>query len=99
MKIEIFRFRPEFMSLKAQVEALIYAAEEPITLDQLALLLKDAVLAELAAAREQAALSSSEEPGPEKCPREPLQPELDAAWEQELSGLDPDTSTELPPEE
>ena len=35
------------MSLKAKLEAIIYAAEEPVTLDQLALLLKDAVLADL----------------------------------------------------
>jgi segregation and condensation protein B len=33
------------MSLKAQLEALIYAAEEPITLDQMAALLKDDLLA------------------------------------------------------
>ena len=39
------------MSLKAKVEAMIYAAEEPITLEQISLLLKDIVLAELAAAR------------------------------------------------
>ena len=35
------------MSVKAKVEALIYATEEPVTLNQLATLLKDAVLAEL----------------------------------------------------
>src|SRR5215831_17427104 len=33
------------MSLKAQLEALIYAAEEPITLDQMAALLKEDLLA------------------------------------------------------
>ena len=33
------------MSLKAKLEALIYAAEEPVTLDQLAALLKDDLLA------------------------------------------------------
>jgi segregation and condensation protein B len=33
------------MSLKAQLEALIYAAEEPLTLDQMAALLKDDLLA------------------------------------------------------
>jgi segregation and condensation protein B len=33
------------MSIKSQLEALIYAAEEPITLDQLAALLKDDLLA------------------------------------------------------
>lgn len=41
------------MSLKAKVEAIIYATEDPVTLDQLASLLKDAALAELQA--EQAA--------------------------------------------
>jgi segregation and condensation protein B len=33
------------MSIKAQLEALIYAAEEPVTLDQMAALLKDDLLA------------------------------------------------------
>ncbi len=37
------------MSLKAKVEAIIYATEEPVTLDQLASLLGDAALAELRA--------------------------------------------------
>ena len=37
------------MSLKAKVEAIIYATEEPVTLNELASLLKDAVLAELQA--------------------------------------------------
>src|SRR5271165_34393 len=37
------------MSLKAKLEAIIYATEEPVTLDQLASLLSDAVLAELRA--------------------------------------------------
>jgi segregation and condensation protein B len=37
------------MSVKAKVEALIYATEEPVTLNQLAALLKDAALAELRA--------------------------------------------------
>ena len=40
------------MSVKAKVEALIYATEEPVTLNQLAVLLKDAVLAELRAEEE-----------------------------------------------
>jgi segregation and condensation protein B len=35
------------MSLKAKVEAIIYATEEPVTLDQLASLLRDVALAEL----------------------------------------------------
>jgi len=37
------------MSLKAKIEAIIYATEEPVTLNELASLLKDAVLAELRA--------------------------------------------------
>ncbi|HEY4899829.1 MAG TPA: SMC-Scp complex subunit ScpB [Terriglobales bacterium] len=40
------------MSVKAKVEALIYATEEPVTLNQLATLLKDAALAELRAEEE-----------------------------------------------
>jgi segregation and condensation protein B len=37
------------MSVKAKLEAVIYATEEPVTVNQLAILLRDAVLAELAA--------------------------------------------------
>ena len=37
------------MSLKAKVEAIIYATEDPVTLDQLASLLSDAAVAELQA--------------------------------------------------
>jgi segregation and condensation protein B len=40
------------MSVKAKVEALIYATEEPVTLNQITSLLKDAVLAELHAEEE-----------------------------------------------
>src|SRR5271166_5311983 len=40
------------MSVKARVEAIIYATEEPVTLNQLASLLKEAVLAELRAEEE-----------------------------------------------
>lgn len=47
------------MSLKAKIEAIIYATEEPVTLNELAALLKDPVLAELRA--EQAAISASDE--------------------------------------
>ncbi len=38
------------MGLKAKIEAIIYAAEEPITLEQITLLVKDIVVAEQAAA-------------------------------------------------
>src|SRR5215469_972789 len=49
------------MSVKAKVEAVIYATEEPVTLIQLASLLKDEALAELkaqSAAAEQATESN-----------------------------------------
>lgn len=39
------------MSLKAKLEAIIYATEDPVTLDQLASMLGDAVLAELRTAQ------------------------------------------------
>jgi segregation and condensation protein B len=48
------------MSLKAKVEAIIYAAEEPITLEQISQLLKDIVLADLATARENAAIEQAD---------------------------------------
>jgi segregation and condensation protein B len=48
------------MSLKAKVEAIIYAAEEPVTLEQIALLLKDIVLADLASAKENAAIEQAD---------------------------------------
>jgi len=43
------------MGLKGKVEAIIYAAEEPITLEQISLLMKDAVLQELSAEQARAA--------------------------------------------
>ena len=49
------------MSIKAQLEALIYAAEEPITLDQMAALLKDDLLA-LKTAQEAASVAATEPP-------------------------------------
>jgi segregation and condensation protein B len=48
------------MSLKAKVEAIIYAAEEPVTLEQISLLLKDVVLAELASTRENLAIEQAD---------------------------------------
>lgn len=47
------------MSVKAKLEAIVYATEEPVTLNQLALLLKDAVLAELHT-KEEVRLASNE---------------------------------------
>lgn len=52
------------MSIKAQLEALIYAAEEPITLDQMAALLKDDLLALKDAAQQNAPVEPAE-PHPE----------------------------------
>ena len=48
------------MSIKAQLEAIIYAAEEPITLDQMAALLKDDLLALKTAQRKQRQEATSE---------------------------------------
>src|SRR6185503_18357061 len=56
------------MSIKAQLEALIYAAEEPISLDQLAALLKDDLLALKQAANDaeiQGEMQAEAEPHPE----------------------------------
>src|SRR5580658_8892847 len=53
------------MSLKAKVEAIIYATEEPVTLNELASLLKDTVLAELRAEEEaRLALNETVSDGP-----------------------------------
>ena len=56
------------MSIKSQLEALIYAAEEPISLDQLAALLKDDLLALKQAANDaeiQGEVQAEAEPHPE----------------------------------
>ena len=51
----MLRKYPDTMSLKAKLEAIIYATEEPVTLNELATLLRDAVLADLRAEAERAA--------------------------------------------
>ena len=48
------------MSLKAKVEAIIYAAEDPVTLEQMSLLLKDVVLADLASTKENLAIEQAD---------------------------------------
>src|SRR5690348_7676839 len=58
------------MSIKAKVEAIIYAAEEPITLDQMAALLKDDLLALKNAPATDAQADAGEGPQPQ-----PEQPE------------------------
>jgi segregation and condensation protein B len=50
------------MGLKAKIEAVIYAAEEPITLEQISLLVKDIVLAEAAAGKARADSIAETEP-------------------------------------
>ena len=47
------------MELKAKIEAIIYAAEEPITVEQIALLVKDIVLAEEAAEKTRDSVTDS----------------------------------------
>ena len=59
-----------FMSIKAKLEAIIYAAEEPITLDQMAALLKDDLLALKNAPATDAQADAGEGPQPQ-----PEQPE------------------------
>ncbi len=53
------------MTLKPKLEAIIYAAEEPVTLNELVPLLKDAALAELRVADEAAANESASDAAPE----------------------------------
>ena len=48
------------MSLKGKLEAIIYAAEEPVTVDQMATLLREIVLAELANEASNAAILAAE---------------------------------------
>ncbi len=53
------------MSLKGKLEAIIYAAEEPVTIDQMAVLLKQDVLAELATEAGNANAGTAPEAGSE----------------------------------
>ncbi len=77
------------MSLKAKVEAIIYATEEPVTLNELASLLKDAVLADLRAEEEaRLALNETVSAGP------PV-PEADEALD--FAEALEDAAAELPP--
>jgi segregation and condensation protein B len=64
------------MSLKAKLEAVIYAAEEPVTLAQLAAIFADEVSQGLdEAAASEAASAASAEPSPEAAPPEAGTPE------------------------
>ena len=68
------------MSVKAKVEAIIYATEEPVTLDQLASLLRDEVLTELRA-EEDARLALNEVISDGPAPVESDELEDDAAFD------------------
>ena len=68
------------MSVKAKVEAIIYATEEPVTLEQLASLLRDEVLAELRA-EEDARLALNEVISDGPAPVENEELEEDAAFD------------------
>ena len=68
------------MSLKAKVEAIIYATEEPVTLEQLALLLRDEVLTELRA-EEDARLALNEVVSDGPAPAENDEAADDAAFD------------------
>src|SRR6516225_5602740 len=59
------------MSVKAKVEAIIYATEEPVTISQLASLLREPVLAELRAA-EEGRLTLNETASDSPAPVEPV---------------------------
>ncbi len=58
------------MGLKGKLEALIYAAEEPITLEQLAFLMKEPVLQELSVEQQSAAAEAIERAAQEAAERE-----------------------------
>ncbi len=80
------------MSIKAKLEAIIYATEEPVTLNQLAGLLKDSVLAELHA-EEQARLALNEVVAE---PRSPETDVEDADDDEEVLQEAPATEAALP---
>lgn len=69
------------MSLKAKIEAIIYAAEEPITLENVTALVKDMVVAEEGAEKARAEAAAEEQLSPEQAPQEvsaepPASPEV-----------------------
>jgi segregation and condensation protein B len=75
------------MSLKSQLEALIYATEEPITLDQMAALLKDDLLALKNAPPASSDTTSADEQS-SAVSAEPSSPDLEHA-EDHLGAVDP----------
>ena len=88
------------MSLKGKLEAIIYAAEEPVTVDQMAALLRETVLAELAQERSNAAAveQANAEAVVGEVPADPIVPgtEPEPPHISELSSEDPaDASAEV----
>jgi segregation and condensation protein B len=84
------------MSLKAKIEAIIYAAEEPVTLNQLVALLKDNVLAQLHA-EEQVRLGLNEVVAEPRAPDEDLDEETIEFGEDRLAQPQAEVSAENPP--
>ena len=86
------------MSLKAKIEAIIYATEEPVTLNELASLLKDAALADMRAADEaRLALNETVSDGP---PPAETEEDDDFAIEEaaaEIAG-EPEMAAAIPPD-
>jgi segregation and condensation protein B len=81
------------MSVKAKVEALIYATEEPVTLNQIASLLKDSVLAELRAEEEaRMALNEVISDGQPKSEQDDVN---DAAHESVMAGAEPESRADF----
>jgi len=90
------------MSLKAKLEAIIYATEEPVTLNELASLLKEAVLADMRAA-EEARLAQNEilfdgrpAPNEEEEEQENLGSDVAAAAADDAGSTSPRTSAAAP---
>lgn len=77
------------MSLKAKIEAIIYAAEEPITLENITALVKDMVLAEEAAEKDRGEALAAEQ-------AQTSEPQAEAA---EVTELAPEQATEPAAEE
>jgi len=84
------------MSLKAKIDAIIYAAEEPVTLTQLVGLLKDNALAQLHA-EEQARLGLNEVLAEPQAPESDLDEESIEFEEDRVAQPQTEKSTEPPP--
>ena len=88
------------MSLKGKLEAIIYAAEEPVTLEQMAALLKETVLADLATEAANAAAAeetAQAEPTPSEVvaedARQSVEPVADTSTEQPADPATPETAS------